>query len=621
VAVRAKVQANQRRARECQAALAGPAPEKASDPSDPFSGALWTEVRRVLDEELGRLPEKYRAPLILCYLEGKTNDEAADQLGWTRGTIAGRLSRARELLRGRLTRRGLSTAVGTVASVFPAEAAPAPVPALLARTTLEAAVTYSATPAGGEGGVRGVTASTLSPAVALAEGVLTTMPVAKVRLTVAVVMLLGILGTGAGFALSHALDQVGSRPRPDVSVPAPARFMRADSPVIVVTTFYPRAGQVIAAHVAEDIEKQCKGIEGLVRIESMAQSHQYTARLYFRPGTDPASAMKLVQSRVALAEPVLPPDMVQKNKVAVKVGKAEYGPSEVAIIIMDRGDKFFWGDSEELQKAASAVVKRLEAEGVLTKPQVFPRFERLGFEIHPQPAKCAALGVTVTEVNQAVQKLSPSTVAATCPGCGRTIQLQPHELSMLIECAKCGTRFVPSAVDGKTITPEEVKKVVVRDKVTVGDVATFKDNHGQTADYRVDGYPATRKVFPRVEGSGFEIRVESAKCAALGVTLTEVKQVVEKRLGSADGKTIAPEEVKNVVVLGRVTVGDVADFKDNYGQTADYRVDGIPAIRITGVPPEGKSVAEAAANCVELTGAELKRLGSRGFAVQDLFAK
>jgi multidrug efflux pump subunit AcrB len=416
------------------------------------------------------------------------------------------------------------------------------------------------------------------------------MPVAKVRLTVAVVMLLGILGTGAGFALSHALDQVGSRPRPEVSIPAPARLMQGDSPVIVVTTSYPRAGQVIAAEVVGDIEKQCKGIEGMVRFESTTQSRQYAARLYFKPGTDPASAMKLVQSRVALAEPVLPPGVVQKNKVAVKVGKAEYGPREVAIAIMDRGDKFFWGDWQELQKAASAVVKRLEAEGALTKPQVFPRVESLEFEVHPEPAKCAALGVTVTEVNQAVQK-----------------------------------GFSPAA-DGKAITPkevkEEVKKVVVRDKITLGDIGDFKDNYGTTASYRVGANPATRKVFPRVEGSGFEIWVQPAKCAALGVTLAEVKQVVEKRLGSAaDGKTIAAEEVKKVVVRDKVTVRDVATFKDNYGQTADYRVDGIPAIRITGVPPEGKSVAEAAANCVELTEAELERIGSRSFAVQDLSAK
>ncbi len=70
--------------------------------------AAWNELRPVLHEEVNRLPEKYRVPVILSYLEGKTNDEVADLLQWPVGTVKGRLSRARELLRSRLSRRGLA---------------------------------------------------------------------------------------------------------------------------------------------------------------------------------------------------------------------------------------------------------------------------------------------------------------------------------------------------------------------------------------------------------------------------------------------------------------------------------------------------------------------------------
>jgi len=68
----------------------------------------WSELKPVLHDEVNRLPEKYRVPVILCYLEGKTNEEAAQLLKWPVGTVKGRLSRARDLLRSRLTRRGLA---------------------------------------------------------------------------------------------------------------------------------------------------------------------------------------------------------------------------------------------------------------------------------------------------------------------------------------------------------------------------------------------------------------------------------------------------------------------------------------------------------------------------------
>ena len=64
------------------------------------------ELRAVVDEELSQLPEKYRAPLMLCYLEGRTQEEAARTLGWSKSTIRRRLGRGLELLRVRLTRRG-----------------------------------------------------------------------------------------------------------------------------------------------------------------------------------------------------------------------------------------------------------------------------------------------------------------------------------------------------------------------------------------------------------------------------------------------------------------------------------------------------------------------------------
>ncbi len=74
------------------------------------------DLRRILDDELLHLPEKYRAPVVLCYLEGRTHEEAARQLGWPAGSMSRRLDRARTLLRRRLAHRGLAIAVFLVVS-------------------------------------------------------------------------------------------------------------------------------------------------------------------------------------------------------------------------------------------------------------------------------------------------------------------------------------------------------------------------------------------------------------------------------------------------------------------------------------------------------------------------
>src|SRR5262245_4918926 len=82
----------------------------------------WGEVQRVLHEELDEMSERHRLPLVLCYLQGKTLDDAAAQLGVSRNTIKARLERARAILRVRLVRRGLGPAGVLLASAWPATA-------------------------------------------------------------------------------------------------------------------------------------------------------------------------------------------------------------------------------------------------------------------------------------------------------------------------------------------------------------------------------------------------------------------------------------------------------------------------------------------------------------------
>jgi RNA polymerase sigma factor (sigma-70 family) len=105
IALRARARASRTRAieRQATAMVLG-----RDEPGDPEEIVSLSELRPVLHEEVARLPEKYRVPVILGYLQGKTNQEVADLLNWPIGTVKGRLLRAREMLRLRLSRRGVA---------------------------------------------------------------------------------------------------------------------------------------------------------------------------------------------------------------------------------------------------------------------------------------------------------------------------------------------------------------------------------------------------------------------------------------------------------------------------------------------------------------------------------
>jgi RNA polymerase sigma factor (sigma-70 family) len=106
---------------------------------DPAASLARQELCAALDEEMQRLPEKYRLPLVLCYLENLTTGETARRLRWPAGTVKVRLMQGRELLRKRLSRRGFSLATAGVASLLMLRAASAAAPSALAKSTLHAA--------------------------------------------------------------------------------------------------------------------------------------------------------------------------------------------------------------------------------------------------------------------------------------------------------------------------------------------------------------------------------------------------------------------------------------------------------------------------------------------------
>jgi RNA polymerase sigma factor (sigma-70 family) len=186
VAVRARCAARRRGERERPLQQEPAQPESAA--------ALECDLRAVLDEELARLPPKYREPLVLTLLEGKTHEEAARELACPKGTVSVRVMRGRERLRGRLARRGLSVPAGALAAAGLAASAQAAVPPAVAAVAVRSTVAF----------LSGAAAGGVSPRViALTKGVLTTMLLTKVR--TAVLVLLAVVATGLVLATAYGL--------------------------------------------------------------------------------------------------------------------------------------------------------------------------------------------------------------------------------------------------------------------------------------------------------------------------------------------------------------------------------------------------------------------------------
>jgi RNA polymerase sigma factor (sigma-70 family) len=314
LALKARTGALRRRARERRFM------EMAANTSHPE--ATWLELCPILDEELSQLPEKYRAVLIVCYLEEKTNLQAARILGWAPGSVSKRLSRARELLRARLVGRGVALSAAGL-TVLLMENAKAAVPAALLAASGQA--------------VTGVVSANVA---SLAEGVFHTMFPTKVKALACVFLGLGLLAAGAGLAMNgrgvsddpaaigrHDDEKAGDdeTPRAELAlIPADALgFMR----VSVQDLLRSDHGKELFRQLNQSEAKPLEAIEENFGIPVSKMDRVLVIALPFLPSVEPP-LVTVVRTTQPYERDAVRKRLVPEGKEATRNGKAYYAALE-----------------------------------------------------------------------------------------------------------------------------------------------------------------------------------------------------------------------------------------------------------------------------------------------------
>jgi RNA polymerase sigma factor (sigma-70 family) len=302
---------------------------------------VWQQVQVLLDAELSRLPDKYRIPIVLCGLEGKTIREAARQLGWPQGTVATRLTRGRALLAGRLAKHGLELTGGVLASLLLHNGASASLPAAIVRSTVKVARVVLAGNAPFAGAI--------SPGVAnLARGVLKSMYLTHLKRTAALVLavaaLIGAVGTGVGMLMPAALSahQPAAETRESDKPARAADAGRPKEPEPIVVSFGASAfrvawspdGKTLAA-ASLDYSPEEKEVAGKKTKVYVPRS---TVTLYNSAGDEPQLGVSLGEEKGVHVESVAFSPDGKTAALAVRYSSGpRTDPSEVRLLDTSTG--------------------------------------------------------------------------------------------------------------------------------------------------------------------------------------------------------------------------------------------------------------------------------------------
>jgi RNA polymerase sigma factor (sigma-70 family) len=415
--------------------------QAAASKSRPKAEVTWREVQTILDEEIQRLPEELKGPVLLCYLEGKAHNEGAQQLGWSLTTFRGRLERGRKVLRKRLTQRGVALSGALLAAVLAEKAASAAVSGSFLSVLVKGALATET--------ARGVVSA---QALSLAQGVLQTMFWNKLKIRLAAVLLTVIAVSVGGLAL-NGLAGGGQEQRQEK---APQTDVKPQ-PTVVVTASYPGASAaVVADKVAVPIEQQVNGALNLLHLASRSTDDgKYLLAVTFKPGTNLDKALRAVQKRVALAMPLLPV-AVQNEGITVK----KKAPVRLIVSLTSPDGRYA---SLFLSNYATIQVKdelsRLAGVGEVVG---FGQSDR-SLRVWLDPAKLAGRQLSASDVVAAISEQNMQ-VAAGQVGQpptpkGQEFQFTINSLGRLTDAKEFADIIVKAGNDGRIVRLKEVGRV------------------------------------------------------------------------------------------------------------------------------------------------------------------
>jgi RNA polymerase sigma factor (sigma-70 family) len=367
-ALKARAEAVKRRQREKEAVVM-----PATSASDEL---IWRDFRPVLDEEIQGLPARYRAPFVLCHLEGKSNEEAAHLLGCPMGTVLSRLSRAREHLRSRLTKRGITLTAAMLAAIVTEKTASACLSAVLAQTTLQAAVTLA---------TGGVVAAHL---LALTKGVIQAMFISKVKFAATVLLGVTVIA-GAGSYGYGKLSANGQSARESAQAGAgnssshPPRTVKDQSPEAAEKEAERKRIQIAQrdAYREQWNARRKELLEGKTTVDMAAEANRFWGAAEIALSENKAERLAAIQAQLDRAKTVerivrerFDAGLAKANELALARGDRENAEGLLSDEQKSRDDFTERRAAIELQRKLQPLMeKRLEA----VKEQIKARAEEL----------------------------------------------------------------------------------------------------------------------------------------------------------------------------------------------------------------------------------------------------